>query len=859
MADGTKSYPIGIVKDIEVHIGKLKLLNDFYVIDMKKDPKTPLLVGRRFLAIANAGIDIGYEVEINSAVHIYINIAGIHCWYCCLIINTANVSVSTAVLKSLGALDLGLQVEFHRITGSNQGFSDESTVVSATSNEGTGIKPGVLDEEKDIIEEKVILEWGDEQDSEHSDDATADCEGLIKMVIDADDEGYKIRVCKDKDEEMINVEVDDSDKGDKEVTDAAKADAEKTSEAKDDPKKIQTRLLEVKIQSEVQHTQSLSVLSVPVSVISKPTVPIPVQESPSTAIATTLPPPFVSTTPSVPQPTTTLIPTPTITNRCFQNGSPLLTVPESNALNAVELRVSKLEKDVFELKTVDRSTEALAILKSQVPFIVDNYLGSKVGDVFQKELKKHTADLILKYSLQQFPESSNKQTPTINLEQGSEKSDSEILQIKREQAEKQQKPKFTIKSTDKVMAARVISISFNTSEESVGSHAPLVILFGVIPAIIPTIPEVPIVLADPVVAPEEETVSVVSPARVLDLVDYSLSFDSDLSEDSLPPAPDLPLVSPFLCFDNTKADGESEPAEQRPVSSSHDTLAPLSEFPLAPVVAPPGTRRRPTIIVRPGEAIPFGRPYRTHLNGPRKFLTKRQRVIPIPARRLARRRVSHHSPDRHSSPDSSSSSAPSDHSLSGHTPPDATDADSSTPQRFSSLGSSSKRLLDSSPPSSRKSRKRCRSPTASVPLPTHVSSGEEHMEVDTADAEAVADVGISKGVVAHPEDGVGMGFEIAASDVKEDDEEFEAETSATDMREIVVDPLAIGDSSESSRGEASQMVASGEQASLVERIGSLRLEYLKEEFRQVRRDRDDTWRRLGRLESYVERHLGFRP
>ncbi|GJR87363.1 MAK10-like protein [Tanacetum coccineum] len=56
LADGTKSYPVGIVKDVEVHIGKLKLLNDFYVIDMKKDPKTPLLVGRGFLATANAVI-----------------------------------------------------------------------------------------------------------------------------------------------------------------------------------------------------------------------------------------------------------------------------------------------------------------------------------------------------------------------------------------------------------------------------------------------------------------------------------------------------------------------------------------------------------------------------------------------------------------------------------------------------------------------------------------------------------------------------------------------------------------------------------------------------------------------------------
>nr|GEZ05128.1 zinc finger, CCHC-type [Tanacetum cinerariifolium] len=47
----------GVVKDVEVYIGKLKLLNDFYVIDMKKEPETPLLVGRGFLATANAVID----------------------------------------------------------------------------------------------------------------------------------------------------------------------------------------------------------------------------------------------------------------------------------------------------------------------------------------------------------------------------------------------------------------------------------------------------------------------------------------------------------------------------------------------------------------------------------------------------------------------------------------------------------------------------------------------------------------------------------------------------------------------------------------------------------------------------------
>ncbi|GJU02163.1 hypothetical protein Tco_1112501 [Tanacetum coccineum] len=115
--------------------------------------------------------------------------------------------------------------------------------------------------------------------------------------------------------------------------------------------------------------------------------------------------------------------------------------------------------------------------------------------------------------------------------------------------------------------------------------------------------------------------------------------------------------------------------------------------------------------------------------------------------------------------------------------------------------------LDSSLPSFRPSHKRCRSLTASVTSPTHVSksiaptlayllpprkrfrdsyssedSREEHMEVDTANTEADADLGISNGVTALTEDIIDMGFEIAASDVREDDEEFEAEASAADTR-----------------------------------------------------------------------------
>ncbi|GKE85307.1 hypothetical protein Tco_1559049, partial [Tanacetum coccineum] len=112
-----------------------------------------------------------------------------------------------------------------------------------------------------------------------------------------------------------------------------------------------------------------------------------------------------------------------------------------------------------------------------------------------------------------------------------------------------------------VMAAPIISILSDSFEESMGSRTLRVILFGAIPVIIPVIPEVPIVPADPLVAPDVGTVSVISPTRVLDLVDYSSSSDSDPSEDSLPPAPDLPLISPFLCSEDSKTDCESEPAE----------------------------------------------------------------------------------------------------------------------------------------------------------------------------------------------------------------------------------------------------------------------------------------------------------
>ncbi|GKB76237.1 hypothetical protein Tco_0943132, partial [Tanacetum coccineum] len=219
---------------------------------------------------------------------------------------------------------------------------------------GSSEGTGVPDEENDITKENVILEWGSKQESKYSK--------------------------KDKLDDEEKDDKEESRKGDKEDTDAAKADAKKTEEAKDDFKKAELpptnsslsisldaeirSLLDITIQSKVPHIQSPSILRVPIYVISEPIVLTPVQETSS----------------------------------------------------AAPLRFAKLEKDVFELKDVDHSAATIATLKSQVPTVVYDYLGSKLA-----------------------PESSNIKTRTINLEKGSEKSASEILKIKREQADKQRR------------------------------------------------------------------------------------------------------------------------------------------------------------------------------------------------------------------------------------------------------------------------------------------------------------------------------------------------------------------------------------------------------------------------------------
>ncbi|GJU15534.1 hypothetical protein Tco_1143500 [Tanacetum coccineum] len=251
------------------------------------------------------------------------------------------------------------------------------------------------------------------------------------------------------------------------------------------------------------------------------------------------------------------------------------------------------------------------------------------------------------------------------------------------------------------MAALVISISLDIPVKSVGSSFPRVILIDSISVEIPVTPEV-------------GAAAVASPARVLELDTHS-SSEENPSESSLPPVSIAPMFSPFLCSDDSESDTK---IPERYVSPTISTLEILTA-PILPI---------PSSIVAPSS----------------EALTARKLVRPLPSHRLALRYTSHHLD--HFTSESSSSYSSSDHSLSGHTPPDTTNADSSTPQRFvhrslartprcskayvywrsaplstmyPPMTSESSARDSSFESSSGPSHKRCRSPTAIVTLSIH--------------------------------------------------------------------------------------------------------------------------------------------
>ncbi|GJU76938.1 hypothetical protein Tco_1274008 [Tanacetum coccineum] len=295
------------------------------------------------------------------------------------------------------------------------------------------------------------------------------------------------------------------------------------------------------------------------------------------------------------------------------------------------------------------------------------------------------------------------------------------------------------------MAISVISVSSDSSKESVGTSTGRVILFGTIPTIIhdttlsvipPTthIDTTPTPIVSPTIPPSPDYTPV-SP-------DYSPASDTefDLSEDpSSDHVPPLPATLPFLSSTDDSSDSD---IPDTPPSPTHGT--PFTETTLSTQSSPvaSGALRRRVMVLALEQPIPHGRPYHYHLNGLVHMMTVRKRVGPLPTHRLAVRHSVDYSYSDYfslddSSRDSSSSSSSetsldssadalsdsaSSRSSSDHSLP--TPSSGMRPSHYlcslvpsihrSSAAISDRPSHDSS--SASPSRKRNRSPAASVPL-----------------------------------------------------------------------------------------------------------------------------------------------
>ncbi|GJU77238.1 hypothetical protein Tco_1274308 [Tanacetum coccineum] len=62
-------------------------------------------------------------------------------------------------------------------------------------------------------------------------------------------------------------------------------------------------------------------------------------------------------------------------------------LPEITSFISLQLRVARLEQEMSEVKKTDHSADVLASIKSQVPTVVDKYLGTKLDDALLRILE----------------------------------------------------------------------------------------------------------------------------------------------------------------------------------------------------------------------------------------------------------------------------------------------------------------------------------------------------------------------------------------------------------------------------------------------------------------------------------------
>ncbi|GJX74139.1 putative reverse transcriptase domain-containing protein [Tanacetum coccineum] len=188
------------------------------------------------------------------------------------------------------------------------------------------------------------------------------------------------------------------------------------------------------------------------------------------------------------------------------------------------------------------------------------------------------------------------------------------------------------------MAISVISVSLDSSEDSIGTPTGQVILFGTIPTTIPDTTQVitpPTTQTDTTVIPTETPIIAPtippSPDYTPASIDYSPASDSESDPSEDPSSDHIPPLPAILLFLSLADDTTYSDTPDTPPSPTHGT--PFTKITSSTQRSPVIPHRR-VMILAPGQPIPYGRPYRYHLNGPVHMMTVRKRVGPLLVQQL---------------------------------------------------------------------------------------------------------------------------------------------------------------------------------------------------------------------------------
>ncbi|GJZ45906.1 hypothetical protein Tco_0593502 [Tanacetum coccineum] len=292
----------------------------------------------------------------------------------------------------------------HQEGGSSKGADSKSEVFdepkgkSIDTSKGTSLKPRVPNVSTANSSKSENEYWGDSGDeANEQEEETQDDEYVYtpEDYVPTDDESDDVT---EEEYERINEELYGNQvKDDAQATQKTKVQIPSSSILSDYAAKylnfdnilpVDTEVvskLDINVQHEVPRTSPL--LTIPVSVIPEqtifnpPKIVIIASSKTISSLMSSLFPHHQQLTP---------IPTPTITEATTSTTA----VPDSEALVAFHQRITNLEKDVKELKTVNHSATLLSTIKSEVPNAIKEYLRTSLDEALYKVLKKHDADII---------------------------------------------------------------------------------------------------------------------------------------------------------------------------------------------------------------------------------------------------------------------------------------------------------------------------------------------------------------------------------------------------------------------------------------------------------------------------------